>query len=186
MARSRKQRQPRAKSRKMYLAARVLLAVTALSLGLLAARKGNLARLYFSPPVQLAATVARAELTDAVPTVESGPRAGTVSPPIPTRLALRVNEHQDLRFEVALRSDPGRLPVPPRAGERVTLTLPGRWPNLVTDGRVLAFGVAVEGTVIVDAKQYPYTAEYRTAFLAAAAAAGALVAALGAWRLGRG
>jgi len=186
MAARRKPSRPSAKSRALFPAARILLAVVALSLAVLAAQRGHKASLYFSPPAALLVTVASAELTDYAPMANSGPRSGTVRPPIPTRLTLSVKEHEGVRFEVALRSDPERMPPPPPPGQQVTITLPEKWRQLVTGGRVLAFGVSQGGASIVDPAAYPYTAEYRTLFLAVVAGAGALVAALGAWRLGGG
>ena len=71
----------------------------------------------------------------------------------------------------------------PAAGDKVTLILPSRWHELEVGERVLAFGLKRGDTVLVDAAKYPYMAEYRTAFLAAGAGIGALIAALGALRL---
>ena len=165
--------------------ARVLLALIAISLIVVAARKGFQAYRYFSPQVALTATVAYAELTDPRPKTPEGPISSKPAQAIPTRLTMRFNEHQGLTFEAALRSDPGQLPTPPRPGSVVTLILPRLWRDLAKGNHVLAFGVREGNTVLVDAAKYPYTAEYRTAFLAVGAVVGAFVSALAAILLGR-
>jgi len=172
-------------SPRLILTGRLLLIVMALSLAWVAAHKGMQAVRFFSPLVELSGTVGSAELTDAIPLAWGNPRAPEVTRPIPTRLAVELQEQPGFRFLVALRENPELIPPRIAPGERVTLVLPGRWREIEAGPRVLAMGLKRGGNVLVDPAGYPYSAEYRSAFLAVAAAVGAVIAALGAWRIGR-
>lgn len=170
---------------RLFRYGRIVLALTALSLAAVAYRKGSQATLYFSAPVELAGTVDVSAFSHPILLARANPRAGEVAQPVPTRLDVRLREHPGVQFQVWLPQEPERHPAPPAVGAAVTLVLPGRWRELEVGERVLAFGLKQGEAVLVDARQYPYAAEYRTAFLAVGAGLGALFAALGAWRMGR-
>jgi hypothetical protein len=172
-------------SPRFILFVRLLLLLMALSLAFVAARKGQQAIRYFSELIELPGTVVSAELTDAIPLAWGNPKAPQVTQPIPTRMAIMLREFPGLRFMVALRENPELIPPPPNADENVTLLLPARWRESVVGDRALAMGLKRGGNVLVDPAGYPWAAEYRTAFLAVGAAVGAVIAALGAWRIGR-
>jgi hypothetical protein len=164
---------------------RIVLILIAVSLAAVAYRKASQAALYFSARVDLAGIVEAAAFSHPVLLARANPRAGEVTQPVPTRLNIRLREYPGVQFQVWLPQDPQRHPALPAAGTAVTLVLPGRWRELEVDERVLAFGLKQGEHVMVDATQYPYAAEYRTAFLALGAGLGVLFAALGAWRLRR-
>lgn len=169
---------------RLFRYGRIVLVLIALSLAAVAYRKGRQAALYFSAPVELAGTVDVAAFSHPILLARGNPRAGEVTQPVPTRLDIRLREQPGVQFQVWLPQDPQRQPAPPAVGATVTLVLPGRWRDLEVGERVLAFGLKQRETVLVDAAQYPYAAEYRTAFLAVGAGLGALFAALAAWRMG--
>lgn len=172
-------------SPRFILSVRLLLVLMALSLGFVAARKGQQAVRYFSPLIELPGTVVSAELTDAIPLAWGNPRAPEVTQPVPTRLAIVLQEFPGLRFMVALRENPELIPPRLNPGERVTLILPSRWRDALVGDRVLAMGLRRGAERLVNPDGYPYAAEYRTGFLALGAAVGACLALLGAWRLWR-
>jgi hypothetical protein len=162
---------------------RIVLVLMAVSLAFVAYRKGGQAVRYFSTPLVVSGTVTASKFDKAIPLARGNPRAGEVTQPVPTRLDVQLKEHPGVLFQVWLPEGPERHPALPAAGDAVTLTLPSRWQELEVGERVLAFGLRRGEQVLVDARQYPYAAEYRTAFLAVGAAIGALIAALGAWRM---
>jgi hypothetical protein len=175
-------------SPRLLLYGRIALVLIAVSVAAVALRKGLQAARYFSTPIELSGTVTAAAFANAIPMARGNPRAGEVTGPIPTRLDVRLREQPGILFEVWLPEDPALQPPLPALDDAVILTLPGRWREMEVGPRerVLAFGLKRGNTVLVDAARYPYAAEYRTAFLAVGAAVGALIAAIGAWRLPRG
>lgn len=160
------------------------LVLLALSLVFVAARKGQQARRYLSPLVELKGTVVRAEFADAIPMARGDPGARDVIRPVPTRLRIELREFGGVRFEVALREDAETLPALPEPGEAVTLVLPARWREMEMGDRVLAMGLKRGTEALVDPAGYVYGAEYRTAFLGVGALVGAAVCLIAALRLG--
>jgi hypothetical protein len=170
-------------SPRLTLATRVLLAVIALSLVVVAVRRERLAWLYFSPLVDLSGTVVSAQLTDPRPMATGDPKTRDVILQVPTRLTIDLQEYPGLRFLVALREESATVPPAPAPGEAVALKLPSRWRNLVVGNRVLAMGLSRGTTVLVDPAGYSFADEFRTLFLGVGAAVGALVAGVAAWRI---
>ena len=170
-------------SPRLTLAIRVLLAVIALSLVFVAARRERLAWLYFSPLVDLPGTVLSARLTDPRPMATGDPSTRDVILQVPTRLTVELREYPGLRFLVALREEQGAVPAVPALGDAVTLSLPGRWRDLVAGDRVLAIGLRRGTTVLVNPAEYRYADEFRALFVGVGAAVGALIAGIAAWRL---
>ncbi len=172
-------------SPRLILPLRVALAIMALSLALLSARKGVQTARYFSPLIDLPGTVVAAELTDPIPLAKDNPRFRSIVAAVPTRLRLELKEYPGLHFQVALREDPDLIPPVLAAGEQVTLILPTRWRESEVGSRVLTMGLRRGTTLLVDPAGYPFAAEFRAAFVAVAAAIGAIIMALGAWKITR-
>ena len=165
---------------RLIRAARVILVLLAVSLAFVAFRKSGQSVRYFSTPLEVTGAVTAAYFADAMPLARGNPRAGEVTQPVPTRLDIKLEQHPGVNFQVWLPEDPALHPKLPAIGSEVTLILPSRWHEMEVGERVLAFGLKQGDTMLVDPKNYPYAAEYRTAFVAVGAGLGAAIALLGA------